>query len=93
MATVWGELKRRNVVRVAFAYAVVGWLILQLTDVLMPLLALPDWVDRLVFLMLIIGFPSSALTIRTRPCGHPPREPANGLQRQAGTDLLHVCLA
>ncbi len=57
MAAVWGELKRRNVVRVAVAYAVVSWLILQLTDVLMPLLALPEWVDRLVFLLLVIGFP------------------------------------
>ena len=44
MASVWGELKRRNVVRVAIAYAIVSWLILQLTDVLMPLLGLPEWV-------------------------------------------------
>ena len=57
MASVWGELKRRNVVRVAVAYAVVSWLILQLTNVLMPLLGLPDWVDRLVFFLLVIGFP------------------------------------
>ncbi len=57
MTAVWGELKRRNVVRVAVAYAVVSWLILQLTDVLMPLLGLPEWVDRLVFLLLVIGFP------------------------------------
>ena len=57
MASVWEELKRRNVVRVAAAYAVVSWLILQLTDVLMPLLGLPEWVDRLVFLLLLIGFP------------------------------------
>ena len=57
MASVWGELKRRNVVRVAVAYAIVSWLLLQLTDVLMPLLGLPEWVDRLVFLLLVIGFP------------------------------------
>ncbi|MCH8117443.1 MAG: adenylyl cyclase, partial [Proteobacteria bacterium] len=57
MAAVWGELKRRNVVRVAVAYAVVSWLILQLTNVLMPLLGLPEWVDRLVFLLLVVGFP------------------------------------
>jgi TolB-like protein len=56
MASVWGELKRRNVVRVAVAYAIVSWLILQLTDVLMPLLSLPDWVGRFVFLLLVIGF-------------------------------------
>ncbi|MEE8528383.1 MAG: adenylyl cyclase, partial [Gammaproteobacteria bacterium] len=57
MASVWGELKRRNVVRVAVAYAIVSWLILQLTDVLMPLLDLPEWVGRLVVLLLVIGFP------------------------------------
>jgi len=57
MASVWGELKRRNVVRVAFAYAVVSWLLLQLADVLIPLLGLPDWAGKLVFLLLALGFP------------------------------------
>ncbi len=56
MASVWGELKRRNVVRVVVAYAIVSWLILQLTDVLMPLLSLPEWVGRFVILLLVIGF-------------------------------------
>jgi len=57
MAAVWEELKRRNVVRVAITYSVVGWLILQFTDVLIPLLGLPEWVGKLVFLLLAIGFP------------------------------------
>ena len=57
MASVWGELKRRNVVRVAFAYVIVGWLILQFADVLVPLLALPEWVGRLIFLLLLVGLP------------------------------------
>jgi len=57
MASVWEELRRRSVVRVAIAYAVVSWLILQLADVLIPLLTLPEWVGRLVFLVLVIGFP------------------------------------
>jgi len=57
MASVWGELKRRNVVRVAVAYVIVGWLILQFVDVLVPLLTLPEWVGRLVFLLLLVGFP------------------------------------
>ncbi len=57
MASVWGELKRRNVVRVAVAYVIVGWLILQFADVLVPLLALPEWVGRLNFLLLLVGFP------------------------------------
>ncbi len=57
MSSVWEELKRRNVVRVTIAYSIVGWLILQLTDVLMPMLGLPEWVGRLVILLLVIGFP------------------------------------
>ena len=57
MASVWGELRRRNVVRVAIAYAITSWLILQLTDVLIPLLSLPEWVGKLVLLMLVVGFP------------------------------------
>ena len=57
MASLWAELKRRNVVRVAIAYVIVSWLVLQLTDVLVSLLTLPDWVGRFVFLLLLIGLP------------------------------------
>jgi TolB-like protein len=56
MTSVWGELKRRNVVRVAIAYVIVSWLILQAADVLVPILGLPDWAGRLVFLFLFLGF-------------------------------------
>jgi len=56
MTLFWEELKRRNVVRVAIAYAIVSWLILQIADVLMPLLSLPEWVGGFVFLLLVIGF-------------------------------------
>ena len=57
MTSFWGELKRRNVVRVAVAYAIATWLILQLTDVLIPLLGLPEWGGKLVLLLLVVGFP------------------------------------
>ena len=49
------ELKRRNVIRVGVAYFVAAWLLLQIVDVLAPLLDLPDWVGRLVFLILLVG--------------------------------------
>ncbi len=61
MSDFWQELKRRHVVRVAVAYAVASWLILQLADVLIPLLSLPVWVGRLVFLLLLIGLPVALL--------------------------------
>jgi hypothetical protein len=56
MAPVWQELKRRNVVRVAIAYLVAAWLLLQVTSEVVPILDLPAWVPRFVLLSLAIGF-------------------------------------
>jgi TolB-like protein len=53
----FNELKRRNVVRVSIAYIVVSWLLIQAAGVLEPALLLPDWVDRVVTVLLLIGFP------------------------------------
>lgn len=50
------ELKRRNVFRVALAYGVAAWLLLQMADVLVPMLNLPDSAGRFVLLLLVIGF-------------------------------------
>ena len=50
------ELKRRNVFKVAIAYAVTTWILLQLTDVLTQILGLPDWAPKLILLMLLVGF-------------------------------------
>jgi len=51
------ELRRRNVFRVGIAYAIVAWLILQVIDVVMPIMALPDWVGKAILLLLLIGLP------------------------------------
>ena len=51
------ELKRRNVVRMALLYAVAGWVILQIADVLFEQLGVPPWAFRLVFGLLVLGFP------------------------------------
>ena len=50
------ELKRRNVVKVGIAYLVAAWLLMQITDVLVPVLNLPDWTARFIFLLLLVGF-------------------------------------
>jgi TolB-like protein/Tfp pilus assembly protein PilF len=50
------ELRRRNVVRVGIAYAVAAWILLQLTDVLVDLLGLPEVAGKYVVLLLLIGF-------------------------------------
>ena len=36
MASVWGELRRRNVFKVAVAYAIVAWLLIQVADIVLP---------------------------------------------------------
>jgi TolB-like protein len=51
------ELKRRNVYKVALAYAVVAWLLIQVATQVFPFFEIPNWVVRLVVLLLIIGFP------------------------------------
>jgi len=56
MASMWAELKRRNVVRVAAAYTVAAWLILQVIDTVFPILELPNWIAQVVLLFLAVGF-------------------------------------
>ncbi|MDH3647939.1 MAG: hypothetical protein OER80_14335 [Gammaproteobacteria bacterium] len=50
------ELRRRNVFRVGAAYLVAAWLLLQLTDIVVPILQLPDSVSRSILFLLLIGF-------------------------------------
>ncbi|MBQ4855126.1 tetratricopeptide repeat protein [Rhodanobacter sp. B2A1Ga4] len=51
------ELKRRHVYRVVAAYAVVGWLLIQVTTQVFPVFHLPDWIDQAVVLLILVGFP------------------------------------
>src|SRR5437667_4632595 len=53
----FGELKRRNVYKVAIAYAVVAWLLIQIATQVFPFFEVPNWAVRLVVLLLVIGFP------------------------------------
>src|SRR6266550_1347884 len=53
----FGELKRRNVYKVAVAYAVVSWLLIQVATQVFPFFEIPNWAVRLVVLLLILGFP------------------------------------
>src|SRR5712664_2854063 len=53
----FSELKRRNVYKVAVVYAVVGWLLVQVTTQVFPIFEIPNWALRLIVLAIIIGFP------------------------------------
>src|SRR5437867_10003630 len=57
MNNFFAELKRRNVYKVAVAYAVVGWLLVQVTTQVFPIFEIPNWALRLIVLAIIIGFP------------------------------------
>ena len=56
MASVWQELKRRNVVRVGIGYGIVAWLLVQIIVSVEAPLNLPSWTDTLVIVFLAIGF-------------------------------------
>lgn len=51
------EFKRRKVLPVFAAYAVVAWGVIEVIATVSPLLGMPDWVPRLVTVLAILGFP------------------------------------
>ena len=53
----FAELKRRNVYKVAVAYAVVAWLLIQVATQVFPFFEVPGWAVRLVVLLIAAGFP------------------------------------
>lgn len=55
--SLFAELKRRNVFRVALGYVVLAWIVLQVGETLAPALRLPEWVNSLLAFFLILGFP------------------------------------
>lgn len=57
MPSLFTELRRRNVFKVGAAYAIVAWLLVQVVDVVLPALQMPEWTISFVTVLLIIGFP------------------------------------
>jgi TolB-like protein/Tfp pilus assembly protein PilF len=55
--TFFSELRRRNVYKVAVAYAIVGWLLIQIATQVFPFFEIPNWAVRLTVLAIVIGFP------------------------------------
>ena len=55
--SLFSKLKRRNVLRLAIAYLVASWLLIQVAETLFPIFGLSDELIRLVVILLIIGFP------------------------------------
>jgi TolB-like protein len=61
MSSFLEELKRRNVFRVAVAYLITAWLMVQLADVVLGNIGTPEWVFKAIFTILAIGFPVALL--------------------------------
>src|SRR5215831_4839633 len=81
------ELKRRNVYKVAVAYAVVGWVIAQIATQILPFLEIPNWVVRLVIVLIAIGFPIAlviAWAFEATPQGIKRTEVADAMPAVAG---------
>jgi len=55
--SLFAELRRRNVFRVGVAYAAIAWLLVQVADVVFPLLGAPDWVLNILVVVLLLGLP------------------------------------
>jgi TolB-like protein/Flp pilus assembly protein TadD len=53
----FAELKRRNVYKVAVAYAVVGWLVIQISSTVLPTFHAPEWVVQTLVVLVALGFP------------------------------------
>lgn len=55
--SLFAELRRRNIFRVALLYVTGGWLLLEIGSMLIDYAGIPDWIYRFTFAMLIIAFP------------------------------------
>lgn len=57
MGNLFQELKRRKVFRVAAVYVVVAWVLIQVVDVILPTFGAPDWVNKTIIFVFVLGFP------------------------------------
>ena len=76
MGNFFAEVKRRHIYRVAAAYAVLAWVLLQIVNNVAPVLDLPVWVARAFLLLLVIGFPITLLIAWMRELA--PADAASG---------------
>src|SRR5437764_9316446 len=92
----FGELKRRNVYKVAVAYGVVAWLLIQIATQVFPFFEIPHWSVRLVVLLLILGFPVALIlswAFEITPEGikrEPGVSPNKSITRSTGRRIMGV---
>jgi TolB-like protein len=83
----FAELKRRNVYKVAVAYAVVGWLVIQISSTVLPTFHAPEWIVQTLVVLVAVGFPIAlviAWAFEATPEGIKRTEIADGMPMAAG---------
>src|SRR6202030_1679558 len=95
----FSELKRRNVYKVAVAYAVVAWLVMQAASIFLPAFNAPQWAMQIVILILVIGFPialSFSWAFEITPEGiklESEIEPSKSIAPRTGRKIVAVTIA
>jgi hypothetical protein len=96
--TLFSELRRRNVFRVILLYVTAGWLLLELSSMLVDYAGMPVWVLRFVFALLIIAFPLAigiSWFYEITPDGLRREslvDPEASITKQTGARLLRIAL-
>ena len=94
LGSFFAELKRRNVYKVAVAYAVVGWLLIQITTQVFPFFEIPNWGVRLIVLIVALGLPIAlmlAWAFELTPEGVKRTETADAVpQRPRGSVWIYI---
>src|SRR5213593_1194743 len=95
----FAELKRRNVYKVAVAYAVVAWLLIQAASIFFPAFDAPAWVMRIFIIVIIFGFPVALIfswAFEVTPEGiklESEIEPGKSIKRRTGRKIVAVTIA
>ncbi len=95
----FAELKRRNVYKVAVAYAVVAWLLLQAASIFFPAFDAPAWVMKIFIIVIIFGFPVALIfswAFEITPEGiklESEIEPSRSIKRRTGRKIVAVTIA
>src|SRR5712692_9026058 len=95
----FAELKRRNVYKVAVAYAVVAWLLLQASSIFLPAFDAPSWVMKIFIIVIIFGFPVALIfswAFEITPEGiklESEIEPSKSMTRRTGRKIVALTIA
>ena len=95
----FAELKRRNVYKVAVAYAVVAWLTIQAASIFLPAFNAQQWAMQVVILILVIGFPIAlafSWAFEITPEGiklESEIEPSKSIKRRTGRKIVATTIA